>query len=366
MKTIQETIGFLKLTLIIPLLLVLITAGDCGDEKKETWFNPNWSFNIVTKEAGHFGDFEIGTDGSLHFIYYDIAYSELIEIGYSLGYAVYSNGKYHANDHLAAKGNSYDRSFHAALALDKNNIPHIAYYYDNVITQSLRYTTLSNGTWVKEIVKSGNQLGKNPDIAVDTNGAPYITCNGSSDMFYITNNNIFSTNIQFGGYKIKIDDNNVFHFITTEYKILSNGFWNTENINEAPINSSWSFALDSSNNPHILYLNNNSLQYYHKIDSSWVKETISDAYLPGGSSPDITIANNDLVYIVYKDKQEYTACAYKSNNNWHKEQISDEVVFGWVNYKIRIDSSGRVHVVYLRNYVNGIEGRYGLVHAVKN
>ena len=61
---------------------------------------------------------------------------------------------------------------HASLALDSNDLPHIAHY--NMQFQNLMYTTFDGGNWTTVAPDSAGRVGEYCVIAIDSNDLPHI------------------------------------------------------------------------------------------------------------------------------------------------------------------------------------------------
>ena len=61
---------------------------------------------------------------------------------------------------------------HASLALDSNDLAHIAHY--NMQFQNLMYTKFDGGNWTTEAADSAGRVGEYCTIAIDSNDSPHI------------------------------------------------------------------------------------------------------------------------------------------------------------------------------------------------
>ena len=361
MKTAQKNIGLLKRSIIMFLFILILTAGDCSKPADDytPWYSQDWEFTTIAHGSG-FADFAIGTDNSLHFLYY-----------FSGGNTEFDGSLY---KRIKSSGEEKEWSLwsgalgpYASIILDSSNTPHIAACYNLV---RLQYATISNDQLLVTTIASSAGGGNN-DIAIDTNGVPYIVNEFSASLFSVVSNLVVISNNEYSFSKINISSNNIMHLSnqTVMYKVISNGNFIYDSISGGSGEHN-ALVLDSSNSPHIIYLNN-GIQYFHKSNASWIQETIPDTgnY---AHKPDITVSSNGTVHIVYFSSDEGMAGlgvqelwhAWKTGGQWYKEKLCIEKLSFKSNLRIRIDPDGKLNIVFFLDYHKSISGPL-LIRAVK-
>lgn len=135
------------------------------------WNGEFWHVSTVDSTAGSGKFNSIATDskGNPH-----IAYANVKAESASLRYAHW-NGKSWEVEVLEGSGMSGYAAFSVALALDNDDVPHIA--YTDVTNRQVKYATRRNGKWQIQVVDSLAEVAY-PDrngIAADAQGRPYIS-----------------------------------------------------------------------------------------------------------------------------------------------------------------------------------------------
>ncbi|MDB4286213.1 T9SS type A sorting domain-containing protein [bacterium] len=143
----------------------------------------NWQFENVTsdrQQPGVYPDMVIGSNGDIHFSFWDKSRDQLI---YGKREAASGNYTYEDVDPTTFSG------YRSAIALDPSGKVHIAYYLNNQGSALLRYATNASGNWAVEIPAPDSlPLGKygvdqgldsylelSLDIVFDPTGQPVIS-----------------------------------------------------------------------------------------------------------------------------------------------------------------------------------------------
>ena len=166
-----------------------------------------------------------------------------------------------------------------SIALDSNGNPHIAYTTETIVSDSASFG-LNYAVWT----------GTNWNIqTVDPSGS-----GGLLVLDSLNNPHILYTD---GGYGLK-------------YAVLNGKNWNIQTIvsSASSLGISYSMALDSNGNPHVVYAtptysDNNyvyDINYAVLVGSNWVIQTIDSLNSTSGSaSPSIVLDSNNNPHIIY-------------------------------------------------------------------
>lgn len=110
-------------------------------------------------------------------------------------------------------------------------------------------------------------------------------------------------------------------------------------------------ALDSNNNPHVVYTGANGLMYYASWDgSSWKIQSV----IQGGTPNSLILDSNNVPHILYKGSNGVTYYASWDGQNWNYQTVPS----GY-GYSLALDSEGKPHVAYasqlpVSNYPTGV------------
>ncbi len=196
---------------------------------------------------------------------------------------------------------------HASIAIDSLNNVHISYFdYTN---WDLKYATNATGVWVTETIDGVGTVGMFSFIAIDSAGNVHISYIGDGGLKYATN---------------------------------ATGVWVTETIDGVGTVGMFSFiAIDSAGNVHISYIGDGGLKYATNATGVWVTETIDGVE---GWFSSIALDSADNVHISYCDwVNANLKYATNATGVWVTETIDG--VEGWFS-SIALDSADNVHISY--------------------
>lgn len=320
---------------------------------------------------------------------------------------------------VIAMGDSY--GYGASLAMDDNDIPHVAYgdstyspetgsYYE------IMYGVLTGETWEFETVAPGDSY---TSLAVEGNGTPHISfvgrtimdsselgssasysdilCYGvkNEDSWNITS--VDNANGEFRQNTIALDSDNTPHicylnydYYDSEYQLKYavdvNGSWDIQTIVSDIRAEACDLAIDETGIPHIAlaksidYLEDKSLKpsdsgnyelaYATLIDDEWVMESVDTiGYFRGGkisieldsdNNPHITYSTNsgDLRKSSIETGETELKYAYYDGSSWHTTVLQPGNMSGFGLYSsLVLDSSSIPHVAYF----TGVGVDYGTV-----
>lgn len=223
----------------------------------------------------------------------------------------------------------FNAGAYSSLAIDKNSIPHIAYYSG----EALKYAFRNNARWSIQIIEAGIFAGQDPKIKLDSYGRPHI-----SYFFYNREKNI-------RGLKYA-------HWTGSEWKIIF--------IDEKGANGS--IAIDSKNRPHIAYSAKfgNGLGYAYWDGEKWYKQFVNvlgdqsqykeltpkDKYF-GRTDLSLVLDDDDKPHVAYFQREsEDLRYICLLEDKWNIQVIDNEGLVG-LSPSIAVDRKGRVHITYL-------------------
>jgi hypothetical protein len=218
-----------------------------------------------TAQAGtthHYPLLAIDNEDQLHAIYQDRAHSQW--------YYIYQTQSGWASEPISLTTTQYPS---VAFTLDSAGNPRIAYYDSEA---DLRYAYRTNVGWFSQLVTAAAGAPSehfDVSLALDTNDAPHI----------------------------------LYHHLAAnelQYAHLSGDQWVIETVTKADIDASISLAVDSLNQPHAAYEDEttNQLSYAYRQAGQWFMEAIGDY----ASHISLALDSQDNPHIVY----------------WHGNQLS--------------------------------------------
>ncbi|MDO9043744.1 MAG: chitobiase/beta-hexosaminidase C-terminal domain-containing protein [Methanobacteriaceae archaeon] len=84
-----------------------------------------------------------------------------------------------------------------------------------------------------------------------------------------------------------------------------------------------SLVMDSLGNHHLIYTQLPVLKYIYKTENGWINETIANNTTSRGTGfyPDLALDSSNNPHVVYNDGNTALKYAYKDNSGWHFENI---------------------------------------------
>lgn len=146
----------------------------------------------------------------------------------------------------------------------------------------------------------------------------------------------------------KIDDTTQYYGPNIRYAVKNNQSWTIENaiyLYAGEYGWSYGFALDSDDKPHICYNDNSALKYAYRNGGSWAIEVVDKCYSLTRLSLALDSSNNP--HISYLDEHAHLSYAFKSGGEWIVEVVDNEVypgsVQGWP-LSLVLDSNDQPHI----------------------
>ena len=176
---------------------------------------------------------------------------------------------------------------HPSIAIDQDNVAHIAYFedYNSSTGGAIKYATNEAGSWATTVVEELEAgADSDPSIVADSGGGVHI--------------------IYFDA-----DDNRLVQATRT------NGAWSKLTVNDSVITSSNSVYIDASNKLHISYTDyeNHILMYSDNTSGQWEAYTIdARSYVHNYNS--IAIDSDGDVHLVYRGDEDLRYATTKPTN----------------------------------------------------
>lgn len=255
---------------------------------------------------------------------------------------------------------------YTALDLDSSGYAHIS--YRDYTNRKMKYAKWNGSSWsFASPISSGDTGILNTDIVLDSSGNPYISCleQDNLDLLFAWWNGfawcyqtIDSVDRVGADSSLAIDTANnprVSYFDSTNADIkyasasynISSWTWTVETVDASGTAGGFTaLALDSSNNPHIVYSGGGSgyLKYAKWTGSAWSISTIDTVIASG--YPSIVIDSNNRPHVSYHD---YTNKDLKyarwAGSAWVVMTVDSSGNQG-PESSIALDSSGNPHIAY--------------------
>jgi|WetSurMetagenome_2_1015567.scaffolds.fasta_scaffold56066_1 hypothetical protein len=269
----------------------------------------NWSTKTVESVRSKYVSIAVDSHNNPHLVYAAISPSSQLE------YAKWTGSSWNTQT-IDSTG---DFSFAScSIALDSNDIPHVAYY--DYSTRDLKYATLVGSTWTIQVVESEGDVGSFCSIAVDKGGNVHISYHNSSSLS--------------GSLK---------------YARMSNSGWSTQTVDAETSGKNYgqfsSIALDSSGNPCIAYFESISkdLRYAKLVGSNWATETV-DSEGKVGYYCSVAVDDKGNPHISYQDgTNSYLKYATNTGSTWSIQTVDNSPDSGYYS-SIAIDSKDKPHI----------------------
>ena len=299
---------------------------DNGGVIKYAYKNQSWDLSEIDEE-GEFISIDIDTQNRAHFSYYDLSDQDLRYLSHS-----------GANVDQIAQSVTFNQAWGGiGLALDSQDVPHVAYQNLTAGVKKISYATLDvtatqisgENVWIIETVDTnlGDTAGSWLSIDLDSQDRPHIS--------YYSGDGINSI----------------------KYAFKNSTGWHNHTI-DTGTKLGWfsSIKIDSTDNPQIAYskVNGNTLRYAMYDGSSWHTENVGAQ--SGGDKKGLQLALSaaDVPHLCYYDSyQHQLGYATYSGSSWVKQNdvLSDDLDINTSQNRgrycdIEVDQYGEPHITF--------------------
>jgi hypothetical protein len=249
--------------------------------------------------------------------------------------------------------NMTDRS----LRLDEAGYPHVAYGYDH-----LYYARFDGAEWHFEIADNSPEVGKHAALALDPETEPHVAyrdnfCGGLKYAYKNLSgwqNEMVDDQWWAGAYaSLALDTAERAHISYQRYDDLMYAYGTQEGWNIVTVDSiGWageysSIALDSWGDPHISYYNNStdSLMYAHLLDSVWRIESVDGELGYEGGYTSLALDSRDQPHISYFDGSGTDLkYARKGQSGWETQIVDSDWQSCGLHNSIGVDDANNPHI----------------------
>ncbi|MGD6807998.1 MAG: hypothetical protein ACQCN4_13695 [Candidatus Bathyarchaeia archaeon] len=258
----------------------------------------------------------------------------------------------------------------SAIAIDSNNIPHVAYGG----SQDVKYASLNWNSWkIENIAQGGGRIG----LALDSNNTPHVVFSDVEGRLFYAKRNVTGWDIQTvsgdgTSGAIALDSMGKPHiaYLTTarvlKFASLISTGWDIRTVDNSQLFSDnlVSLALDSNNQPHILYGydktgSQNTLmivKYATYNNSGWDIQTVNSDAISGGLG-NLVLDSKDLPQFTYILPGINPSFGYTVFNStliyiksdglvWNTQIVASNLNWGSFAGYLILDSSDYPHIVY--------------------
>jgi hypothetical protein len=224
------------------------------------------------------------------------------------------------------QGQGGDTGHRTSLALDSSGLPRISYLLKyttgDVYTYDLRYAQFDGTAWTLETVDAPGETGWDSSLALDKSGQPRISYYRSDQT------------------------------VSVKFAERLGGQWNIETV-DTKAGTPSSLRVDSSGRPLVAYhglSKDHLLRFAYRTEAGWQTETVDSQGVDpnGGTRASVSLAldSSDNPHIAYVDFNTGTL-KYASRLNGGGWAI-DVIDQGSVNYcSLQIDHNNVAHISYL-------------------
>jgi len=306
--------------------------SECDSVKYAHWDGTGWIIESIDEAFWALTSLALDSDD-----YGFISYQNVN--GDDLNYAWFDG----VNWHIGLVDSAGDVGSTSSLALDTEGYPHVSYRDDT--DTALLYAYMDSRGWNYEVVDEDGNVGMANSLALDGDVNPHISyrSNNDSDQYSLC------------------------------YAYKGESGWELENVySDYPY--FWcgvitSIAIDSSDYPHIGFINVDNLGGYkfirhaYKDETGWHSDGLFLGALRGDVHVSLALTSDDTPYVAvdaHESGNEWERIlyfCYKSDSNWIHEEIPGSGG-SWGSLSIDIDSYDRPHISYHKWFYDGLHYAY--------
>ncbi|MCD4736113.1 MAG: hypothetical protein K8R53_08730 [Bacteroidales bacterium] len=264
-----------------------------------------WNNQTILNGTGFFPSIAIDNNDHIHISYRGTGGSNNAGLGYG-----YYNGSIWQTSNISAGA---ELAASTAITVDGDNNPHIG-YFDTNTGGGLKHAKYNGSIWQFESVSSNSGAGTS--IVVDSVNDIHISSIGSNELRYSSD---------------------------------TGGTWATQTLDYSSGSGRYTtIAVDSVDRPHISHYAGliNRLKYTYHNGSEFVSEIVDPTTLVSSvQSPSLALDSSDQPHIVYYNYESGTHLLKYAHHDgvvWNLEDIVD----GYYNMSVAIDNNDRPHICY--------------------
>jgi len=318
-------------------------------------------------------DLQQGSDGSLHLVY---------DYDYALYYTAYSDTVWLTPTLVIIDG-ACDLDDGYSLALDQNDVPHVACAYDDSSPRQVRlYTYTATAPWTAyEVVSSGTDFYRYPSLAYDGNIAHLSFFRGDTALYHAQPGGAWVTTLvdDPGGLYLRqstaLDINGgqvgiaytlwqgSYGNYTTTVRYASHPLtgtaWTTETMETFGYDRDDprpTLALDGGGKAHVAYYYrpDEGLRYAAET-ASFTIQTLDESRTLGAAA--VAMGSDESIHVAYLARGLYYAVSAAGTTTWTTQLAVPGVEAYWLD--LALDASNAPHVAYA-------DDRQPLYHATLN
>tara|TARA_B100000965_G_scaffold356569_1_gene334647 strand:- start:2903 stop:5077 length:2175 start_codon:yes stop_codon:yes gene_type:complete len=276
-----------------------------------------------------------------------------------------------------------DAQYTPSVAIDQNDVLHIAYHIDSSSCGCLGYATNTGGSWNSQIIDSYNGMFFDAtwtDIEVDSFGNIIIAYYDDDGLIGMANGvsgswNYYTLDLTPGPFEdyspdmsragnLILDSNDAPHIVwfdesnNMHYSTNKTGTWSDHLFPDyAP--TTGDIAVDSNDNIHIVFSKHDwdedNLSYYNNIGGTWTNYSIDNTISINPNSnwvKSLAIDQNDNIHIAVVESED-NSLIYLTNSlgAWNSNIVTNLVDVGINQPSLKLDSNDNPYIAY-SDYTN--------------
>ena len=276
-----------------------------------------------------------------------------------------------------------DAQYTPSVAIDQNDVLHIAYHIDSSSCGCLGYATNTGGSWNSQIIDSYNGMFFDAtwtDIEVDGFGNIIIAYYDDDGLIGMANGvsgswNYYTLDLTPGPFEdyspdmsragnLILDSNDAPHIVwfdesnNMHYSTNKTGTWSDHLFPDyAP--TTGDIAVDSNDNIHIVFSKHDwdedNLSYYNNIGGTWTNYSIDNTITINANSnwvKSLAIDQNDNIHIAVVES-ETNSLMYLTNSlgAWNTNIVTNSIDVGINQPSLKLDSNDNPYIAY-SDYTN--------------
>ena len=271
-----------------------------------------------------------------------------------------------------------DSGYTPSVAIDQNDVLHIAYHIDSSSCGCLGYATNAGGSWNSQTIDSMNGVMFDAmwtDIEVESTGNIVIVYFDDDGLLGLANSNQGAWNYDtldltsgpFEDYypemsragNLMLDSNDIPHLVwfddgkAMHYTTNETGTWVDYLFPDYAPNTG-DIAIDSNDDIHIIFSKHDwdedNLSYYNNIGGVWTNYSIDNSIVIDANTnwvKSLAIDQSNNIHIAVVDSQtDSLMYITNSSGNWVTNLVTNSVDVGYHQPSLFLDSNEEPHIAY--------------------